>query len=140
MIDKRYYLTSVQFEGEIELGYCAEGYLVRFENRGNLDRIQRAWLLNHIPIHLNDLEELKTKSKTVVITLVKQAISFDDFWNRYDHKAVSSKKKTLAAWQRMPEAERIKAYNYIYRYLQNLPNGVAKKYAETYLNSQVWNN
>ncbi len=140
MTEKRYYLTSVQFDGEIELGYCGEGYLVRFENRGNLDSVQRAWLLTHLPIHLHALEELKKKSKTLTITQVRQAICFDDFWNRYDHKAVSSKKKALAAWQRMPEAERIKAYNHIQRYLQSLPGGISKKYAETYLNSQLWNN
>lgn len=140
MIQKRYFLTSVHFEGEIEFGYCAEGYLVYYENRGALDPTQRAWLLTNMPMHLNALEQLKKKSKTITLTQVKQQISFDDFWNRYDHKAVSSKKKALTAWNRMPKAEQIKAYNYIGRYLQSLPGGVAKKYAETYLNQELWNN
>ena len=140
MIFNRYYLTSIQFEGEIEFGYCSEGYLVRYENHAALDNLQRAWLLRNIPIHINDLEQLGKKSKTITLTQVKQNVSFDDFWRRYDHKTVSSKKKALTAWQRMSEAEQIKAYNYIPRYLQNLPTGISKKYAETYLNSQLWNN
>jgi hypothetical protein len=133
-------LTSTEFTGEVEFRYCPEGYLLYFENRAELDPHQRAWLLANLPGHVNALHKIKDKSKTLTLTQVKKEITFDDFWHRYDHKAVSSKKKALAAWNRLSKANQLKAHWYIGRYFNSIPQGVAKKYAETYLNSEMWNN
>ena len=137
---KTFFLTSSQFSGEIEFVYCPEGYLVFFEYRAQMTEDQRAWLLGNLPRHRNALLQLKAKSKTIILTEVKREVTFDAFWDKYDHKATSSKKKALAKWDRMPASEKVKAFNYISRYFAGIPAGVHKKNAETYLNSELWNN
>lgn len=137
---KTFLWTSTTFEGDLEFVFNERGLLVKYADSGTLSNEQRAWILANLPRTSTELLELAAKSKTIRLVEVKQEITFDMFWDKYDHKAVSSKKKALAAWQRLPKAEQIKAYNYIARYFQSLPAGVAKKYAETYLNSQLWNN
>lgn len=79
-------------------------------------------------------------SKTGKLTEVTLNITFEMFWNRYDDKVLSSRRKTEARWNRMTKADQIKAFNFINRYEQNIPTGTRKKYAETYLNSEIWNN
>lgn len=137
---RTFLLTSPEFEGELEFRYCPEGHLQHFDHRAEMDPVQRAWLLANLPCHINALMQLKQKTRTAKITEKKAEVTFDDFWNKYDHKATSSKKKALARWQRMPLAERLKAYYHINRYFASIPGGVSKKNAETYLNSELWNN
>jgi hypothetical protein len=62
------------------------------------------------------------------------------FWKKYNDKERSSKKRTLAKWNKMSQVEQTKAYNYIQKYFNSIPNGVETKYAETYLNAELWNN
>ncbi len=66
--------------------------------------------------------------------------TFDDFWNRYDDKQNSSRKRAQAKWDKMSPSERQKAYNHVAKYFANLPHGIRKKYAEKYLNDELWNN
>jgi len=75
-----------------------------------------------------------------MVTEIDQNITFDKFWNRYDDKLNSSKKKTQVKWNKMPAAEQAKAFRYIGKYFASIPSGTRKKYAETYLNAELWNN
>jgi hypothetical protein len=72
---------------------------------------------------------------------VPEEITFDMFWNRYDDKIYSSKKRSEAQWNRMSKANRCTAYNYIPRYFSKLPEWqTRKKTAEKYLSDELWNN
>lgn len=72
--------------------------------------------------------------------MVKMVVDFEMFWNKYDDKIASSKKRAKAKWDKMSESERTGAYNYIQKYYNSIPYGTRKKYAETYLNAELWNN
>lgn len=72
--------------------------------------------------------------------MIVMMIDFDMFWNKYDDKISSSKRRAKAKWDKMSEAERAKAYHYISKYFASIPGGTRKKYAETYLNAELWNN
>ena len=72
--------------------------------------------------------------------LEKMIIDFEQFWDRYDDKINSSKKKAKAKWEKMPVDERTKAFYFIGKYFASIPAGTRKKYAETYLNAELWNN
>ncbi len=133
-------LTSSNFEGELEFRYGSDGYLCFFENRSGMDRLQQAWLLKRIPPTIDDLKAMVKQSKASKLTEIKRDISFEMFWDRYDHKSLSSKKKAQTRWNQMSKVQQAKAYYYIQTYFNRLPGGVAKKYAETYLNSEIWNN
>jgi hypothetical protein len=137
---KTFVFTSSAIEGEIEFRYNEDGTLIYFENRAILDKHQHGYLIRHFPFTIPELVRLSRNGKQSKLTEVEIEITFDMFWTRYDHKAVSSKKKSEAIWKRLSKADKQKAYHYIYRYFQSLPAGVAKKYTETYLNSSIWNN
>ena len=69
-----------------------------------------------------------------------QEITFDMFWDRYNEKIRSSKKRSQIKWNSMTKAEQIKCFNYLSMYFRNIPAGCVKKNCETYLNSELWNN
>lgn len=97
---------------------------------------QMVWFLRHLP---KTADEIKCYSGTTFVEIL-DSVTFDAFWNKYDDKARSSKVKTKRVWDKMSRAEQVKAYNYIERYVRNIPPTVCKKYATTYLNDQLWNN
>ena len=83
---------------------------------------------------------MMAKVASATFTEVLEEITFEMFWNRYNEKVRSSKKKAMITWKRLSRADQVKAFNHIRKYEQNIAPGVAKKYAETYLNAELWNN
>lgn len=138
---KTYHFTSNQFTGHVELTYTDEGRLTGYNIHAQLSALQHDFFVRSTPPTLTEFKQLlKDHESKATLTEVKQELTFDLFWNRYNEKIRSSKKKTLKLWERMPKAEQLKAFNFITRYEQSLLPGVAKKYAETYLNAELWNN
>lgn len=138
---KEYILTSSNMpNGEIHLSYSEAGILAGFKIVGQITASQHNWLVSKLPKALNQLSILVNQVERLKLTEVKEDITFEMFWNKYDEKKLSSKKRSEAKWNRMQKSEQIKAYNFINRYFLSIPGGVAKKYAETYLNAENWNN
>lgn len=61
------------------------------------------------------------------------------FWDKYNDKIRSSKKKSLKIWDKLTSTDQVKAFTYIHTYNRHRGNA-EKKYAETYLGSELWNN
>ncbi len=136
----KYALTSTVWVGEILITYNPAGLLVNLDiSNASLSENQHVWFLKNMPRELAELQKLVSTLETLTLTQVEIEVTFDMFWNKYNEKLRSSKKKSLTTWSRLPKAERTKAYNYINKYEQSI-QGTAKKYAETYLNSEIWNN
>ncbi len=138
---KTYTLTSELFEGEVIFEFNDLGYLVNFDARGaTLNESQMYFILKNMAKHLVKIKDMLDKSKSARFTEIKQDITFDKFWNRYNSKDRSSKKRTLARWNRMSKTQQVKAYNHIGKYELTLKPGIERKYAESYLNAELWNN
>lgn len=139
---KRYSITSEKFAGEITAAFDDRRELVGLDMSGaEMTVKQKNWLLAHKPSTEEKLFEMQRQSKWMKITLIPESIvSFEMFWQRYDDKINSSKKRTKAKWDKMSKSEKQKAYNFINRYFSSIPQGTRKKYAETYLNAELWNN
>jgi len=138
---KKYSLTSIAFTGEVIFEFDDAGLLVRFDTASaELSQEQQITILKRLPRELSEMQRVLGKSDTAKLTEIEARVSFDMFWNRYDEKIRSSKKKALKIWNRMSEADQFKAFRYITKYEQSLYPGTAKKYAETFLNSELWNN
>lgn len=135
---KIFHLTSIAWTGYIEFVFSDNTLLEKWENHADLSEKQQIFLLKHLPREIPELDQLKTPNTT--LTEVKEDITFEMFWARYDDKINSSRKRTLHKWNTMTPAERSRAYRYIARYFANVPTGTRKKYAETYLNAELWNN
>lgn len=137
---KKYSITSPAFSGEVIIGFNDESEkfeMVDFSSSGVNDE-QKAWMLRHLPATAKSVDSLKTKTST--ITELVEMVTFELFWQKYDDKLSSSKKRTETKWNKMSELDQREAYQYIAKYFANIPSGTRKKYAETYLNSELWNN
>lgn len=136
-----YSLTSVAFEGEVLFTFNDSGLLESFDISGaELSKKQHLWILKELPRELCEIKRVMGSSVSASMTELKKEITFEMFWQRYNEKIKSSKKKSLAKWNRMVKTDRAKAFYFISKYEMNIPNGVAKKYAESYLNAELWNN
>lgn len=137
---KRYSLTSESFKGEVIFVFNDLNLLESFDTSGaELTEKQQIYILKELPRELAEVKRVLGKSVSAKLTEVNNEITFEQFWKRYDPPALSKKKKkALPRWNRMTQSERNKAYYYIPKYESKM-RGEAKMYAETYLNSEIWN-
>jgi hypothetical protein len=68
-----------------------------------------------------------------------QKITFEMFWKKYNDASRSSRKRSLKLWNKLDETNQVKAYYHYDTYNRNRGNA-EKKYCETYLNCELWNN
>lgn len=146
---KKFLFTSGAFEGEVIFEFkefkgedgVVLWLLTKFDSDlAELSDMQQRWLLTKMPKELSEVRRVIGTSPTAILTEVLLNLTFDIFWNRYGEKIRSSKKRTIAKWNKMTESERGKAYRFIPKYEGNMQPGTNKKYAETYLNDELWNN
>lgn len=140
-----YLFTSPAFAGQIVFVFEEKtGMLVQYDvTTALLSPEQLLWITTRSPRTINELKAVASKTKDGKLTVredYERNVSFEMFWNKYNDKARSSKKKTEKAWQKMKQSERDKAYNFISRYERLIPPGTEKKYATTYLADELWNN
>lgn len=133
-------LTSAAFQGEVTFEFNDLGLLTSFDTKAaELSEQQQIFLLKGLPRELAEVTKMLERSPNAKFVETTQEINFDMFWRRYSAPLNSKKKKAEQRWGRMSKAEQRKAYLHIGKYEMNL-QGVAKMYAETYLNSELWNN
>ena len=139
---KRYSITSEKFAGEFTVVYDDRRELASIDmSQAELTVKQKNWLMANKLSTEEKLFEMQRQSKWMKIVLIPESIvTFEMFWQRYDDKLNSSKKRTKQKWDKMKEGERVKAFNFIGRYFASIPQGTRKKNAETYLNAELWNN
>lgn len=136
-----FHLTSTAFEGFVEFEFDKNGILVHYDTRNaTMSAEHMNYLLNRFPRHVDQAKQLISGSDTASLEEVVIEVNFDMFWNKYNDKVNSSRKRSLQKWNRMNKQDRIKAYQFLNKYFLNIPYGTRKKYAETYLNAELWNN
>lgn len=124
------------------LEYNEDGYLVKYElEPGAFGKVQFEYFLKHFPKNINFLNAWKTEGPGgTKVKLVEEELTFEAFYDAYANK-VSKKATAEKIWNKMPNPERAKAIKYIQVYDQRLrQTSINKKYPETYLNAQEWNN
>lgn len=140
---RQFVYSSTHLIGEVLLGYSENDLLVFFDlSKAQLTEAQHATFIKFFPLTLTKLKELiaSDKENRRIVEVVNE-ITFETFWETYDHKALSHKKKSVAIWNKLSMAERIKAYQHLNKYFYQIKvNNTPKMYANTYLNSEIWNN
>jgi hypothetical protein len=136
----KYIIETPRFGGHIIITYADNGILCAFEQHTDISNTaQLMELMSKVPITERSARHLLTNSK-VKITQVPTDLSFEAFWNKYDHK-VSSKKKCEKIWNAMSEADRLLAMIKLTRYnLWQSQQPTAKPYAETWLHQRRFEN
>jgi hypothetical protein len=135
-----YSLVSSKFTGEVRFTYNIDGLLIKYEVTNAMTSGNISNILKHLPKTYAELQALIAQSKTAQVTEVIEEITFDMMWKRYNDSGRSSKKKSLARWNKFNTDNQRKSYFYYPTYVKNIPPGVEKKYLETYLNAELWNN
>ncbi|TAG31911.1 MAG: hypothetical protein EAZ35_02345 [Sphingobacteriia bacterium] len=131
--------TAVSPEGVVYSYASDTEKIVAFEiKQENIKAVAMQWLLDNLKPTLNDFLTWVKSFKCEVVE-IHQKISFDMFWNQYNDGSRSSKKRSLSVWNKLKEEDQIKAYYYYPKYNKNRGNA-EKKYCETYLNAELWNN
>lgn len=130
------------FKGYVKVVYSDAGCLAGCDFADAiLGENQQVWLLRNLPVQADWLPAFLKAAPSLRMQEVEMAtVTFKAFWDAYDDKLASSKRRCLAKWNKMTPMEQVRAYRYIGTYFRNLPTGTRKKYAETYLNAELWNN
>lgn len=140
-MERRFFsITSNEFEGVIVAGFNDENddFASIDLSKAILSKKQHDWFLDNMPKSISVLNQwIQEKRK---LKIEEEKITFEMFWEKYGDKRCSSRKKTLAKWNKMSISEQGKAYRFIGRYIASLDPGIRQKYAETYLNAELWNN
>jgi len=131
-------MTSPQIDGEIEFQFNDNRKLLKIVFSCEATEKQYDYIFFYRPYNIEQMENLIKLTPFATFVEEIKEITFQEFWNKYNEKEHSSKKKAEIRWNNMSKSARIQAYNYINKYKFNLPAGVRMKYAETYLNSEIW--
>ncbi len=122
---KRYYVTAPSFGGFVEYIYNASGLLVYFNTQeAILNAEQLFWFVNNIPTTLDEFNKVVISTPNLNRQQITQEITFDMIWNRYDDKLTSSRKRAQIKWQKMSDADKVKAYYFIPSFFNSLGAGI----------------
>lgn len=122
--------------------YDLNGHLRAFEVQDNpLSKTQVDFLFanQNFPVTERMMKEvwMKQKKSAFEIIVGEPDLSFDAFWNAYNHKV----KKVVSerAWNRLSKKDRMDALKAIKSYEGYLHRkGIAKAHPATYLNQRYW--
>ena len=137
---RKFHVTSdLLVQGVIFSFDKKSGLFVSVEIKDNLTLSQTDFILQRLKAHVDLFLAWAKTVNTITVVEIDQAVTFEMFWLHYDDKIRSSKKRSEKLWTKLPAHEQVKAYYYIPTYNRN--RGTAeKKYCETYLNAELWNN
>ncbi len=136
---KKYSITSLAFNGEIIYTFDERDTFTGIEVKATLTETQIRHFFSYMPYTSTELKQTIGTSKKVTVTEVIEEITFDMFWSKYNDKERSSKKRSMVAFNKLNQGNQAKAYHHILKYFRTKGNA-EKKYCETYLAAELWNN
>lgn len=141
---RKFVYTSSHLVGEVTVGYDkVTDILILFDlSKCEFSDDQHVAILRHFPFTLSELKILvgQDMDNRKLIEVV-EIVTFQMFWDAYNYKTLSHKIKTERAWNKLSDADQIKAFQFILKYNKEIgKTGIAKMHAQTYLNSYLWNN
>lgn len=136
---RTFVLTNPAYDGEVTFTYNDNGYLIAFKMPESMGQQQWVWLKQRFPWVIENLSLMMAETKRSTLVEQEITITFAMFWDKYNDKDRSSKKKTELAWNKKSKTDQVKAYYFIDTYKKN--RGTAElKHATTYLADELWNN
>lgn len=130
----RYLITSTRSPARIILGYDQDGLLCEVQTSEIPEPDHRLWPFHHAPLRETDVPAV-FKAAHLKSTVLN--VSFNDFWVKYAYK--QAKKDALKAWDRLTEAQRQLAFDYIQRYKDAcMRDRKHIMYPASYLRAERW--
>ncbi len=96
------------------------------------------WLYSRIKVDWS--EDVKTSFADFNVVESGVEITFDSFFDKYARKV--NKQRCITIWQKLNEADRVKAYHGLWKYEKHLSANPWKSKAdpENYLKKRMWEN
>jgi hypothetical protein len=135
----KYSITSLSFNGEVVYTFDEKDVFVSMEVKATLSEAQLRHFFAFMPYSSQQLKSTIGASQKVTVTEVIEEITFQMFWDKYNDKERSSKKRSMERFNKLNQGNQAKAYNHIQKYFRTKGNA-EKKYCETYLAAELWNN
>lgn len=132
-------MTSDNMDGEVIFTYNHKNLLENLNITGVLTPAQYRYLAVNMPVSADDIAAFVKKTAGARFVVAPIKVTFDMMWDLYNDKVRSSKTKSLKKWNRMTTDNQVRAYLYFPTYDRNR-GSAEKKYLETYLNAEQWNN
>lgn len=112
---------------------------IHFE--GEFSSVQSQWVLSNTPMSVEGLAmEGYFGSSKIKVRKVEDDLSFNNFWNKYNHKH-GNKKRAAALWEALTDAEKALALSKITHYLQSLAySNIEQAHASTWLYQRRFEN
>ncbi len=102
-------MTSPKMEGCIQFDYNEAGALERLHIACALTPKQYELIVSALPWHTGLIDAFRAAVPQASFVARDRKLSFLDFWDKYDDKVRSSKKRTEKAWNALSEADQIRA-------------------------------
>lgn len=139
---KKYLLEIRRTGHQIIIGY-REGVLVYVEVKEGLNYDQVIWLHESLPHRKEDFKSFREfiESRGLRVSEILPDLSFKNFYDTYAYKK-GKKSSVERIWNTLSETDKTKAIAHIKKYnfyLAQNPH-IQKKYPQSYLNAQEWNN
>lgn len=135
---RAFLITSPKFTGTAELVYNDAGVLVRIDTSGtDMNCSVMHKFKGAVATHIDNLRQSFTPGTTVIETGFE--VTFEMFWNKYGYKV--ERKRTLALWNKMSQAQQVSAYFSIEayeRFLKRKGGKMEKKFPDSYLRSEAY--
>jgi hypothetical protein len=141
MIKRLFLLTTARSPDGVIFGYTKESELfchLEFKQQPNEEII--TWIMGRVPTTLEGFKEwAKNYPGGCSVVEMDFKITFQMFWDKYNDKERSSKKRSERLWDKLSEDNQVRAY-YFYDTYNKKRGNAEKKYCETYLSAEQWNN
>lgn len=141
-IPKKYLLTSAarpDSKGVVYTYSATTGLLMSVEIRDELTEYGTNWIFGNLKITEPEFREWIAANKQINMVMLSVEVTFEMMWQKHNDFKRSSKKKSLAIWVKMTKENQVMAYYFHDEYERNRGNA-EKKYLETYLRAELWNN
>lgn len=137
----RTYTVKIE-NGDIwQFKYNLNGFLIAFNVlEGEISQAHSDWLFvkGKFPYLEEKIIEWQKKFKQLIIEVVEFDLSFDNFWKKYDLKV--KKELSEKAWNKLPDADKIKCFLRLKKYNQSLlKSNQSKAHLVTWLNQKRYN-
>ena len=140
---RKFLITTTLSPDGIVYYYSESGLFVGVKiMQETLSEPQRKSILNTLHTNVDAFlswAKMFSKDSGAEVVELQQDITFNMFWTKYNDKDRSSKKRSLALWTKLDKANQVKAYYHYDKYNRKRGNA-EKKYCETYLSAELWNN
>lgn len=146
----RYIITSPKFSGEIQVLYDLDNQLVFIDfMKCDLTEEQTEYFKKNVPAKIGEIDGVRFENEiaylqfrfgTSKLTIIQEGykVSFEQFWNRYDHKV--NRIRAEKEWNKLSEADQVNAFFRYQMYDRHLKLNTWKTKAgpDRYLKDRFW--